>query len=113
MPREATIVQRIRKAVRAKYPTAFVMKLADRFTRGVPDLLIVFRRHNRMDPDLRFMDSTGVLFVETKTKDGVMSEIQRDTVRKLLGIAPHGCNAIVATTVDEVLTALDMMGAVG
>jgi hypothetical protein len=81
-----------------------VVKLADRYTRGLPDLLIGFR----------ISDYQGnVLFVETKAKGGKLKRIQREQHIKL---AIAHCNILIVAEDDDdpialVLTALSNLGA--
>jgi hypothetical protein len=87
---EATLVRRIKKAVKAAYPRAFVAKLADRHTRGLPDLLILL---------------PGVtLFVETKAPGGKLSPIQRAVHEE---IERAGGYVLVARSVEDVLRCLE------
>jgi len=60
--RESTIVRQIIAAVKRDYPTAWVRKLADRYTRGLPDLLICWAGYT--------------LFVEVKRPGGKLATIQ-------------------------------------
>lgn len=87
--KEASLVRAIQKAVRQEHPRAFVVKLADRHTRGLPDLLIVL-------PGI-------TLFVEVKVPGGTIRPIQRlvhDEIERA-----GGC-VIVAYSVEEVLDQL-------
>ena len=93
MPSEATLVRKIMKAVRLAYPAAYVRKLADKYNRGMPDILILAR---------------SVLFVETKTPKGRLSKIQ---LAELELIMAAGGEVLVAKTVEEVLDKLEEMGA--
>jgi len=87
--RESTIVKNIMKTVRCEYPHAFVVKLADRHTRGMPDLLILL-------PGI-------VLFVEVKAPGGVLRPIQRATHTE---INTAGGTVLVAWSADDVMTCL-------
>jgi Holliday junction resolvase-like predicted endonuclease len=86
--KEISIVHAIEKEVRATYPKAWVRKLADRYTRGLPDLLIV-------------LPGGTVVFVEVKRDDGRLAKLQAHnafTVNRL------GANWFVTTSVREVMT---------
>ncbi len=98
--REKSVVAAIVKAVKRTYPLAYVRKFADRYTRGLPDLLIAFRAGCRQG---------GTLFVEVKTDSGRLSAIQG---QEHLEILAAGGTVLVATSPDEVLTRLHDMGAV-
>lgn len=98
--KESTLVAKIIKAVRAKYPTAYVRKLSDRFTRGLPDILIVARR--------RFGDCFTVL-VEAKAKTGKQSPIQ---IEEMYEIVKSNAWHIVARDVESVMECLKDHGAV-
>ncbi len=104
--KESALVRNIMAAVRAKYPKAYVRKIADRFTRGIPDILIVFGR----DGGDRL--GTGVLFVEAKTDDGRVSQIQEAEHAAILGVGAFGCYVTVARNVESVLAKLALMGAI-
>ena|ERR1700736_1908359 len=105
--REGYIVSRIMKAVRKKYPAAYVRKMSDRFTRGLPDVLIVALRS--YNTTLGYSKKSIVLFVETKTDKGVCSKIQ---LREHELIHDAGAVCIVARNVATVLAKLEEMGAV-
>jgi hypothetical protein len=68
--RESTIVRDIMKKVRVAYPLAYVRKLADRFTRALPDILIV------IPVRMLHCKRPGALFVETKTLKGRAAKLQ-------------------------------------
>ncbi len=92
MKKESAIVSRIIAAVRARYPTAYVRKLSDRFQRGLPDILIIHRGK--------------VLMVEAKTPTGKLSQLQRIEGRE---IAIAGGAWMIATCVDDVLLLLGQL----
>ena len=100
--KEASLVQSIRAAVKRYYPLAVVRKLADRSTRGLPDLVILFRRK----PE--YVDGSGTLWVETKTDKGRCSAIQ-DAEHHCIERA--GGVVIVARDVTTVLAKLEELGA--
>ena len=93
--KESSLVRNIVKVVRAKYPKAYIRKLADRYSRGLPDLLIIltFDNHNRA---LTF-------FVETKTKKGRLSKLQKKEMKEIF---KAGGIAIVSRSVEEVIDQL-------
>jgi hypothetical protein len=101
---ETALVRRIIKAVKARYPRAYVIKIADRFRRGVPDLHITFP----VVKDERLPDSEE-LYVEAKTTRGKTSKIQDAEHEK---IWDAGAISIVVTSAEEVLSTLKGMGAV-
>ena len=110
MKKESAIVRDIIAAVRQKYPRAYVRKIADRFTRGIPDVLIVV--HCCW---LEF-NEVGVLFVETKTKTGRLSAIQKaehaEIERAKDGLLLKTLQVIVARDREAVLAKLEEMRAV-
>lgn len=85
--KESAIVRKIVKAVEREFPSAWVRKLSDRYTRGLPDLLIVYPMGN-------------VLFVEVKRPGGKESKIQEHERNNVLSL---GCNWIVVTDPEDVL----------
>ena len=104
--REKTIVSAIITQVRQKYPRAYVRKLADRFTRGLPDLLILFPRTIGDT-----CNETGVLWVETKSRTGRLSPLQKAEHEKILHVETFGLEVIVAKDTETVLAKLQEMGA--
>ncbi len=84
--KESTIVARIMKAIRQRYPTAYVRKISDRFTRGIPDIVACVRGH--------------AIFIEVKKPGGKLSAIQRKELREIDKAAGHAC---VAASVDDVM----------
>lgn len=94
--RESNILHAIMKAVAHREPKAYVRKLADRHTRGLPDLLIIVPT---IYGPIQF-------FVETKTRDGRLSPIQVAEHEK---IEQAGGTVIVARDVQTVLDALEVM----
>lgn len=107
--KESALVSKIIKAVRAKYPRAYVRKLADRFTRGIPDILIVIHCSAFVHQWNEDCEWCGVLFVETKTKTGKLSKLQE---RELASICENGGKAIVARDSETVLKKLEDIGAI-
>lgn len=86
---ETQIVNAIIKAVKQKHPRAYVVKLADRYRRGLPDLLMI----------------VGItFFVETKTATGKLAKIQEAEHRK---IRAAGGTVLLARSPKEVLDALE------
>lgn len=85
--RESAIVRKIISAVKRAYPTAWVCKLADRFTRGVPDLCLVWPGGN-------------VVFVEVKRPGGQSQPLQ-DVTRHRITACGIGC--LVVASVEDVL----------
>ena len=97
--KESLLVQKIIRAVRERYPAAYVRKLADRFNRGLPDILILFNSVYGIPKSL---------FVEVKTDRGVLSEIQK---QEHIDIARAGGVVVVARDVEFVLDVLREMKA--
>ena len=97
--KESLLVQKIIRAVREAYPTAYVRKLADRFNRGLPDVLILFNSIYGVPKSL---------FVEAKTDRGVLSEIQKQEHHD---IARAGGIVVVARDAEFVLDVLMEMKA--
>jgi hypothetical protein len=101
--KESDFVKKLIHAVREKYPRVYVRKLADRYTRGLPDVLIVFTA--AWDD----CDVVKVLFVECKAPAGKVAAIQAAEHQE---IARAGGTVMVAKTVEEVLGVMASMGAV-
>jgi hypothetical protein len=100
--KESALVRKIIKAVKAKYKNAYVRKLSDRFTRGIPDILIITES---MDS----WSASCTLLVETKNKSGRQEELQKLEINS---ICEAGGQAIFAVTVDAVLEKLEEMNAI-
>ena len=105
--KESTILAKIVATVTKEFPEAWVRKIADRFTRGLPDLVICYQRQRLVPilgiPGKQLFDTRpefATLFVEVKRPNGVESKIQeleRSRIAKL------GGNWIVATSPQEVI----------
>jgi Holliday junction resolvase len=66
---ESLIVGKIIKAIKHRYPDAYVRKLSDRFTRGLPDIICVIR---------------GVFIcIEVKTAVGKAAKIQEQEMDEI------------------------------
>jgi hypothetical protein len=96
---ESAIVRRIAEKVRAAYPTCYIRKLSDRFTRGLPDLLILWSAGGRLF----------CLTVEVKTLTGRVSPIQHAEGDEIDRIGSDGARWIVARSPDEVLSTMQAM----
>jgi hypothetical protein len=105
---ESALVRKIIAAVRAKYKRAYVRKINDRNSRGIPDLLIVFPRGDRREI---LHPHAGVLFVEAKTEVGVVSKIQEIEHKQIENVGAYGCWVIVARDINTVMETLEEMGA--
>ncbi len=105
--KESALVRKIMDAVKKAYPRAYVRKLSDRFNRGIPDILIVFRRWVKCE-----ILTTGVLFVEAKTPTGKVSLVQAIEHEEILDVGTVGCMAMIARSVEEVLETLVIMEAI-
>ncbi len=103
--KESALVRKIIKAVRTKYPLAYVRKLSDRFSRGLPDLMVVAYCN------VEWADGvvSQMLFVETKSIYGRQSAIQ---VKEGNEIKRAGARHIVARSPEAVMTELEDMGAI-
>jgi DNA-binding Lrp family transcriptional regulator len=104
---ESALVRRIIKAVKARYPRAYVIKIADRFRRGVPDLHITFPRNFTWEPGREEINDE--VYVETKAPKGGLSKIQQAEHKKIeeaLG------TVLVAYCVEDVLKFLETNDAV-
>jgi hypothetical protein len=88
--KESRLVRNIVQSVQRRFPNAFVVKLNDKTTRGLPDLLIVVEHLH--------------LFVETKVGSNQLSPIQQAVHRQI-----HRAGGIVLTAreVQEVLFFLE------
>lgn len=71
---ESRLVAKLKKRIAERLPNAFVVKLADRFTRGLADLLV-----QAVAPDGCLV----VLHVEAKTEKGRQTELQRIMERRI------------------------------
>lgn len=88
---ETSLKNSVRIAVKKVYPLAFIWKIHDGFTAGIPDFLIIIR---------------GVhIFIELKVKTGQISRIQEWTLYK---ICEAGGQAFVCRSVKEVLEAISL-----
>lgn len=63
---------------------AYTIKTSDKFTSGIPDLIICYDKRT--------------IFVEVKTYKGKVSEIQKYTINK---IRESGCEAYVCRDLDQ------------
>ncbi len=109
--KESAIVSKIVKAVKAKYPKIYIRKLADRHTRGLPDLVIVVHCNDEKfkRPTHDVQEWGGILFVEAKTMYGRVGPLQ---VLEANAIYENGGEAIFARNPEEVLNKLEEMGAI-
>ena len=92
---EARLVSSIKKYLNLRQPEALCWKLADRFTRGLPDLIFIGR------------DKGGevlVLGIECKTQSGKISKLQEVMLEKFETIDNGKENIlyIVARSVNEI-----------
>lgn len=104
---ESRLVQNIRKKLAEWLPGAFVVKLADRATRGLPDLLVLA------------VNDSGELCAmafEVKTETGRLSAIQQEMLSRIARAgrnAKHGggrCGFWVVRSVHEAKAALKLSG---
>lgn len=102
--KESALVTKIIKAVKLKYPKAYVRKLSDRYSRGLPDILIIVKANVCVSEEYHL-----TVFVETKVADGVASKIQ---ISEMFAIEKAGASVLIARNVDTVLSFLAAMGAI-
>lgn len=108
--KESSIVSRIIREVKKAYPRIYIRKISDRFTRGMPDILIVAHCQSHwVNEDKTHDVSCGILFVECKTKKGKLSKLQEIELDLVVN---NGGEVIVANTFEVVLDRLKDMGAV-
>lgn len=97
----SALQQAIREKVLARHPDAYVRKLADRYTRGLPDLVIIY-----VSPAQCLV----VLMVEVKGTGDRMSALQEEEQRQIEALGARTfCGRlkwITATSVDDVLKAM-------
>jgi hypothetical protein len=88
---ETQLKNQVRTAVRNLYPGAFIWKIHDNFTAGIPDLLIIIQ---------------GVhIFIELKTPKGKVEPIQEWTLYKIKEAG--GCT-FVCRSKKEVLEVISL-----
>lgn len=85
--REYNLVAQIRKHIKARWPKAFVSKLSDRNTRGVPDMLIIVQGH--------------WLLVEAKVGKNVASPIQRAIMAEIMNAGGQAMTVRSAKEVED------------
>ncbi len=105
--RESTIVAKIMKAVKQKYPKSYCRKLADRFTRALPDILIQLPVEFKQEKSWPVLISA-TLFVETKTLKGRAAKLQELERELILAAGGHHC---FARDVETVMAELERLGA--
>lgn len=88
---EAALKTKALRWLKQRYPDAWIYKSSDRFTAGVPDILICF------PPDGR------LVACELKRKDGVVSKIQQATLDR---IEKAGGLALVVRSLEELKSVL-------
>ena len=89
--KEKSVVRSIQLGVKRAYPKSWIIKIADRFTRFLPDLIVQVLLHCGL----------GVtLYIETKTVAGVLSKGQEAEHEK---IRSQGGVVIVARYAADVL----------
>lgn len=90
------------------YPRSYVRKLADKCTRGLPDMIIVCPSFSIKEHQC--FESSFFLAVECKTDDGRQTHLQRLEMEEINNIP--GAIYIVARSVDDVLKTMRMNGAI-
>ena len=88
--REAAIQRDIKKLLEQNY-AALVFKVNADAQRGLPDLLCILPKGQ-------------VLFIEVKTETGIVSPLQRRTIKK---INEQGAHAMVVRSVAEVISEIE------
>lgn len=104
--KESAIVTAIIKALRDRYPRVYCRKLADRFQRGLPDIIVVCPCRQ---PGLA-LEGSFFLGIECKTKVGRPTPLQRiegEAINKI-----PGAYWMVARSVEEVMSVMESNGAV-
>jgi hypothetical protein len=109
--KESGVVAAIQKAVKKAYPRAYCVKLADRFRRGLPDLMILFKHKVSWSG---FGDNyLACLFVEVKRPaGGRLSAIQHAEAEKIAAVGAAGLGWLCVTSPEEVLAKMKEMGGV-
>lgn len=85
---ERALVTKLQKYL--KSIGAYTIKTADKFTSGIPDLIVCYKERT--------------LFIEVKTPTGVLSEIQKYTISK---ITEAGCEAYVVRDLQTLKEIID------
>jgi hypothetical protein len=87
---ETQLTAKVKRTIKRKFPHAWVYKTSDRFTSGIPDLIICMH---------------GLFFAfEMKVGKNKATPIQQHTLDQ---IRAAGSNAIVAYAVEDVIAILD------
>ena len=86
---ETTIKLAVMRSLKRLYPRVVVIKFADRFTSGIPDLLVIYEGKH--------------VFIELKTPVGIISSIQKYMINK---INSAGGMAVVCRSVDDVINVM-------
>lgn len=82
---ESKIQSKILKYLKGAYPSAYIVKISDRFISGIPDILMI--------------EDSYIYFFEVKTPRGRVSKIQEYTMDK---IQKAGGNCYVVRSVEDV-----------
>ena len=101
--READLVRKIMAAVKRLRPNAVIWKLSDRYTRGLPDLLILvpgFRIAWSGSVVKGTEGATHIFAVECKARRGRLEKLQAEQGKKLASLP--GCRWVVARCVEDV-----------
>lgn len=99
--REGDLVRSIEQWLRHHWPDVWVRKIADRYTRGLPDLVAVF-------PSIGLSLSLGILFIEVKKPGGRRRPLQEAEGRKINRMRPGKGHVswVFAESVDDVRGAI-------
>ena len=99
---EGLLVSKIVKRIKDRFPTGYVVKIADRMTRGIPDVLAIVCGAS---------GTLAVLLLEVKTPKGKVQAIQEHTLAKLQSIAKDAfygsLEAHVVRSVEDVDSIMD------
>lgn len=98
---EAVLVAKIKKHIEARWPGCVVIKLSDRFTRGLPDLMVIGTVRSGTEI------TTEILFLEVKLPGGKLTKLQRHWLEQLRAT---GAEAGVFKSIEQVENVLQFLG---
>jgi hypothetical protein len=102
--REGDLVRKIEKAILKRIPSAWVRKLSDTHTRGLPDLIAIWV----------FQRNYGVhlctLMIEAKKPGGTRSALQEHEASKINDMKQPGLYWLFAESVEDVTNLLNAWG---
>jgi hypothetical protein len=94
---ELQLKNRVRAAIRKKYPDAFIWKIHDAFTAGIPDFLVIIPTPSGRGKHI---------FIELKVGMNKLSRIQEWTRDK---IKASGGAVLTCWSVQEVMTGIEFI----